>query len=200
MKTHNISTIKYEYNSPLCFLSTSHSQWNIVSNHWWDKLLVPPIKDHQTENSSTIFLEVYVPQKCFFPKLSRWKTVWFFGSERVLSSWHPQHLPLPSSALANVWFMCQINAIEHGLSDQCMNISTAQKCGEYKALIWNSLPSLRHHWSEHIYLRHTHSHSESRACTNHSHITDEKCAKSILCGMLEDEWIFPHHLVTFYTV
>ena len=59
---------------------------------------------------------------------------------------------------------------------------------------------LWHHLSWQVYLRQAHSHLKSRTCANHSHITSKVCSESILHSMLEEVWIFPHHLVTFCTV
>ena len=110
------------------------------------------------------------------------------------------HLPFTFSALPNIGFMYQINAREHWLFDPCMKISKAKKSGKYKASVWKIHTFLWHHLSWQVYLRQAHSHLKSRTCANHSHITSKVCCESILHSMLEEVWIFPHHLVTFCTV
>lgn len=128
-----------------------------------------------------------------------WKSpVWIWKSPGIQNT--QPHLPLTSSALPNIGFMCQINAREDWLFDPCMKISKAKKSGKYKASAWKIHTFLWHHLSWQVYLRQAHSHLKSRTCANHSHITSKVCSESILHSMLEEVWIFPHHLVTFCTV
>ena len=128
-----------------------------------------------------------------------WKSpVWIWKSPGIQNT--QPHLPLTFSALPNIGFMCQINARDYWLFDPCMKISKAKKSGKYKASAWKIHTFLWHHLSWQVYLRQAHSHLKSRTCANHSHITSKVCSESILHSMLEEVWIFPHHLVTFCTV